>query len=98
MCLCVLVCVNFGVEILLRGKNVKPGKNSIFMKNGKTVILVGNWKSFGSKMMKQTSPLNSSCKILLPRRISSDSETVEISRFSRHRVSGDTWQNPVDAT
>ena len=26
MCLCVLVCVNFGDKILLRGKNVKPGK------------------------------------------------------------------------
>ena len=30
-----LVCVNFGDEILLRGKNVKPGKNLIFLKNGK---------------------------------------------------------------
>ena len=31
--------VNFGDEILLRGQ---AGKNSIFLKNGKTVILVEN--------------------------------------------------------
>ena len=30
MCLCVLVCVNFGDEILLKGKNVKPWKISNF--------------------------------------------------------------------
>ena len=39
--------------------NVKPGKNSIFRKNGKTVILVKNWKFSKSRMTKQTSPLNS---------------------------------------
>ena len=33
----VYVCVNFGDEILLRGENVKPRKNRIFLKNGKTV-------------------------------------------------------------
>ena len=32
MCLCVLVCVNFEDEILLRGKNVKPGKITNFQK------------------------------------------------------------------
>ena len=36
------MCVEFRNEILLRGKNVKPEKKSIFLKNGKTVILVGN--------------------------------------------------------
>ena len=60
MCLCVLVCVNFGDEILLRGKNVKPGKSSILLKNGKMVILVENWKFSKSRMMKRTSSLNSS--------------------------------------
>ena len=36
--------MNFGDKILLRGggggggENVKPGKNSIFLKNGKTVV------------------------------------------------------------
>ena len=44
-----LVCVNVGDEILLGGggggggggrENVKPGKNSIFLKNGKTIIVV----------------------------------------------------------
>ena len=35
----VYACVNFGDEILLRGgKNVKPRKNQIFLKKGKTVI------------------------------------------------------------
>ena len=33
-----LVCVNFGDEILLRGENVKHMKNLI-MRNDKTVIL-----------------------------------------------------------
>ena len=42
MCLCVLVCVNFGDEILLRGKNVKIENNSIFPTKGKKVISVGN--------------------------------------------------------
>ena len=34
----VCMCVNFGNEIFLGGENVKPEKNSIFQKNGKTVI------------------------------------------------------------
>ena len=32
MCLYVLVCVNFGDEILLRGKHVKPEKVKKFQK------------------------------------------------------------------
>ena len=60
MCLCVLVCVIFGDEIMLRGKNVKTGKNSIFLKNGKTVILVENRKFSRSRMTKRTKSLNSS--------------------------------------
>ena len=45
MCLCVLVCVNFGDEILLRGKrNVKPGKNSIFLKKKKVKNSNFDWK------------------------------------------------------
>ena len=35
MCLCVLVCVDFGEKFLLRVKNVKPMKNSIFLKEDK---------------------------------------------------------------
>ena len=42
---------------------VKRGKNSIFLKKGKTVILVENHKFFRSQMTKQTSPLNSSHEI-----------------------------------
>ena len=43
--------------------------------------------------MKRTFPLKSSREILLPRRISLDSEVVGISRFSRRVVSDDTWQD-----
>ena len=42
---------------------VKPGKNSIFLKKGKTVILVESHKFSRSRMMKWTSPLNSSLEI-----------------------------------
>ena len=42
---------------------VKPEKNSIFLKNGKTVISVGNRKFSKSQMTKQTSPFNSSREI-----------------------------------
>ena len=55
--------VNFRDEILLRGENVKPEKNSIFMKKGKTIILVENRKFSRSRMMKRTASLNSSLKI-----------------------------------
>ena len=55
--------VNFRDEILLRGENVKPEKNSIFMKKGKTIILVENRKFFRSRMMKRTASLNSFRKI-----------------------------------
>ena len=54
LCLCVLVCVNFGDKIMLRGKNVKPRKNSIFLKNGKTVISAENMKIFRSHITKRT--------------------------------------------
>ena len=45
------------------GENVKPEKNSIFLKNGKTVISVKNRKFSRSRMTKRTSPLNSSHEI-----------------------------------
>ena len=57
------MCVNFGDEILLRGENVKPEKNSIFLKNGKTVISVENRKFSRSRMTKRTALLNSSREI-----------------------------------
>ena len=63
MCSCVLVCVSFKDEILLRGKNVKPGKNSVFLKNGKKVILVENRKFSRSRMTKWTSLLYSSREV-----------------------------------
>ena len=59
------MCVNFGDEILLRGGggNVKPEKNSIFLKKGKTVISIENRKFSISRMMKRTTLLNSSREI-----------------------------------
>ena len=60
MCLCVLVCVNFGDEIFLRGKN------------GKMIITIiinchngsGKLRKFSrSWMTKQTTPLNLSCEM-----------------------------------
>ena len=57
------MCVNFGDEILLRGENVKPEKNSIFLKKGKTVISVENRKFSRSRMTKRIAPLNSSREI-----------------------------------
>ena len=48
-----------GVEMVF----VKPGKNSIVLKNGKTRISVENRKFSRSWMTKQTSPLNFSSEI-----------------------------------
>ena len=45
------------------GHFVKPEKNSIFLKKGKTVILVENKKFSRSRMTKRTAPLNSSREI-----------------------------------
>ena len=39
------VCEFRGRSSAEGGKNVKPGKNSIFLKNCKMVILVENWKN-----------------------------------------------------
>ena len=61
-------------------------------------ISVENHKFFRSRMTEMTSPLESSREIYLPRRILLDSEIIEISRFSRSGVSGDTWQGHGDAT
>ena len=44
-------------------RRVKPEKNSIFLKKGKTVILVENRKFSRSRMTKRTAPLNSSREI-----------------------------------
>ena len=64
MCLCVLVCVNFGDEILLRGEECKTQeKFNFFLKNSKTVISIENRKFSRSQMTKRTSPLNSSREI-----------------------------------
>ena len=45
------------------GESVKPEKNSIFLKNGKTVISVENRKFSKSRMTKRIASLNSSREI-----------------------------------
>ena len=66
----------------------KTHENSNFLKNGTMVISVKIRNFSRSRMTKRTSPLESSREIYLPRQILSSSETVKISLFSRHRVSG----------
>ena len=63
MYLCVLVDVNFGDEILLRGEECKTWENSIFLNKGKTVISIENRKFSRFWMTKWTPPLNSSREI-----------------------------------
>ena len=62
-------------------KNVKPGKNFIFMKNGKNIkiaeMVQESLEIFSrSQMTKQTSSLDLSRKIYLSRKFSSNSEIV----------------------
>ena len=45
-CNLMCMCVEFRDEILLRGEECKTRKNSIFLKKGKTVILVVNLEIF----------------------------------------------------
>ena len=52
-----------GFDLSQNSQYIKPRKNSIFLKNGKTVILVGNHKFSRSPMTKRPSPLNSSHEI-----------------------------------
>ena len=57
------VCEFWGRNFVKRGGNEKPKKNSIFLKNGKTVISIENRKFSRSRMTKRTAPLNSSREI-----------------------------------
>ena len=70
MCLCVLVFVNFGNKILLRGEECKTWEN--YFKKGKMIIIIiinchnglGKPRKFSrSRMTKRTAPLNSSHEI-----------------------------------
>ena len=67
-------------------------ENPRFWIKSKIIISVKTQNFYRSRMTKRTFSLKSSHEIELPRRISLDSEVVEISRFSRHGVSDDTWQ------
>ena len=69
--------------LIARGSCETP-ENPDFLRKDKMVISVKIRNFSRSRMTKRTSPLESSRKIWLPRRISLNSETVEISRFSRH--------------
>ena len=87
-CEFVAVVLNFGTKFFLRRGECKTRENSNFLQNGKIVISVKTENFSISHMMKGISPLESSRKILLRCPISSNSETVGISCFSRHHVSG----------
>ena len=63
----------------------KTRENSNFLKKGKMIISVKVRNFSRYRMTKRTSPLEST---QLPRRISSNFETVGISRFMKHRMSG----------
>ena len=73
MCLCVIVCVNFGDKILLRGGGgeCKTWEKLENFKNGKMIIMIinchnssGKHRKFSrSRMMKRTAPLNLSREI-----------------------------------
>ena len=63
MSLCVLVCVNFRNEILLRGEECKTREKFNFSKKSKTIILVENRKFSRFRTMKRTSSLNLSREI-----------------------------------
>ena len=63
MYLCVLVCMNFEDENLLKGEECKTREKINFSENGKTVILVKNHKFSRSRMTNWTSSLNSSHEI-----------------------------------
>ena len=51
------------LKVMPKREVVRPEKNSIFLKNGKTVISVENRKFSRSRMTKRTPPLNSSNEI-----------------------------------
>ena len=65
------MCVKFRDKILLKGGGggggggecETPRKSNFFLKNGKMVILVKIRNFSRSRMMKRTSPLESSCEI-----------------------------------
>ena len=76
-----MIVQNFGTKFLLRRGECKIRENSNFLKKAKIVISVKIRNFSRSRMMKRTSSLESSGEILLPHRISSNSETVEIYTF-----------------
>ena len=58
------VCAwNFGTKFFLRRGECETPENSNFLKKGKIVILVKIQKIFRSRVMKLTSPLESSREI-----------------------------------
>ena len=83
-----MIVQNFETKLLLRRGECKTRENSNFLINGKMVISVKIQNFSRSRMTKRTSSLELTREIYLPHRIFSNSETIGISRFSRHRVSG----------
>ena len=79
------MCMEFRDKILLRGGECESSENPDFLMKDKMVISIKIRNFSRSRMTKRTSPLESSREISLPRRISSNSGIVRISRFLRHR-------------
>ena len=76
-----LVCVNLRDKILLRGEECKTREKFNFSEKWKNQKNCQNGsrkpeKFSRSRMMKHTSPLDFSRKILLPRKVLSNFETV----------------------
>ena len=68
MCLCVLVCMNFGKKNSIKGEECNTWEKLEIFKNGKMIIIIiikynngsGKPRKFSRyRMMKQTVPLNS---------------------------------------
>ena len=57
------MCVEFRDEILLRGGECETPENPDFLRKGKMVILIKIQNFSRSRMIKRTSPLESSCEI-----------------------------------
>ena len=81
----VVIVQNFGTKFLLRRGECKTPENSIFFKNSKTVILVKIQKNFYISDDETDFTVGIVSRNLAT---TSNSETVGISHFSRHWVSG----------
>ena len=86
-------CENFKFKIF-KNKGEGGGSKTVIYRNSPEK----NWDFSRSRMMKRIAPLESSHEILLPNRISLNSEIVRISRISRQLGVGRHMASHVDDT